>query len=383
MNFTVEYEVCTPPALPERSGSYDLVRETRPLIAGAKSDSQIWFNPATGDVVTVEKADGKRPFQVGFLDFDGLLVDTEFFGGFFDARRFLLMREAEVSGSDNDLAALMARVYRWEGTFPLSVVSMVDRIQRRQSLDGHSLDESASEALGKLLYSKTLERWADLNGQDVDNPYDSAPEIIARALDRVGVEMLNRDPNMVLDVAPIMPGAEELVRAFPHDMPLCIASGSGRETIIEPILRAHAALRQPLFWNRFTSAPGYIVGEEDMGETAKPERDFYERVAWRLAHLLHHDGLIPPGGISLGDAVFIGNPIGGRRLASGDAEPDMSMPRRNGMRFVSVGGGAHEEDEYGPLTASVADMPSLLRLTESSQYCTNTTLKRLAHTLHF
>lgn len=382
MSFSVEYEVCTPPVIPERSGPYELVRETRPLFAGKKPNSRIWFNPDTEDVVIEEREDKSRSFRVGFLDLDGFLVKTESPGGFFDARRTILMRDAGIRGSDKDLAALMARVYRWEGTFPVSVASMVDRIQRRQSLDGHSLDESASEALDRLLFAQMLNRWADLNGQDVDDSRKSAPEIIACALDRIGVEMFDHDPGIVLDVAPIMPGAEDLVRAFPQDMPLCIASGSGKEAIIKPILRAHSAAGRPYLYDRFTRSPGYIVGEEDTGGTVKPQRNFYERAAWHLAHLLHHDELIPQGGISLGDAVFIGNPIGGRSLASGNAEPDISMTRRNGMHFVSVGG-ASDVDAYGPLTVSVSDVPSLLSLMRSPEHCTNTTLKRLAHTLHF
>lgn len=382
MSLNVDYEVCTPPAIPEQSGQYKLVRETRPLHDPEKPNGRIWFNPDTGDVVTEERVDGGRPFGAGIVDFDGTLVHSEFPGGFFDVRRSILMREAGISGSDNDLAVLMAGVYHWEGTFPVSVDSMVGRIQRRQGLDGRSLDERALEALDKLLHPKTLKRWADLNGQSVEDPHKSASEIITCALDRIGVEMLDHDPRIVSVIAPIMPGAEELVRSFSLDMPLCIASCSGREAIIKPILRAHAAAGQPLLWNHFTSAPGYIVGVEDMGETPKPQRMFYEKAAWRLAHLLHRDRLIPPGGMSLGDAVFIGNPIGGRSFAGGNVVPDLSMIRRNNMNFVSVGGDAHDVNAYGPLTASVRDLSSLLVLMRSPEHITNITLKRLAHTLH-
>ncbi len=383
MNLTVEYEVCTPPAMPERSGPYALVRETRPLIAGARSNGRIWFNAETGDVVTEERVDERKSFEVGVVDFDGTLVNTEFPGGFFDARRFSLMQGAGIIGSDSHLAALMAHVYRWEGTFPVSVDSMVGRIQRRQGLDGRGLDESASEALNKLLHPETLKRWADLNGQVVDDPTESAPDIIAHALDRIGVEMLDHNPEIVLKVAPFLPGAEDLVRAFPKDMPLCIASGSGREAIIKPILHAHAAVGRPFFYEHFKSPPGYIVGEEDMGGTPKPQRMFYEKAAWCFAHLLHRDRLIPPGGMSLGDAVFIGNPIGGKSFAGGNVVADIAMTRRNGMNFVSVGGDARDVNTYGPLTASVGDLPSLLALVESPGQIANTTLRRLAHTLHF
>lgn len=363
----------------EVSGGYTLVEEDtpvairpdsrRPVRLTSGNPLRIWFKESTGDVVR-EELRSPCPFQALIFDADGTLFESEGPKGFFATAWRALQKEAGMMESDDRLDSIRKLVYRWERDLPTSTFRMMERIRRGKNISGETLPTQDRHALAKMFDSKTIRRWAEQIGLPVGEKIStSIPRIWADRKEQIGAEMLQEDPQRVVELAPIRPGAQEVFRRM-HGIK-ALASASRRDTTLMPILEAHAKTGNGWLLNGLN---GLVFGEGDYAEHCKPERGFYEHAAYRVGYALHESGRLPPGGLAVANMLYVGDTIA--------KSPTVDAPgTRKGMSHIVLQPGRHVDDN-GPLSAVVSDMQALAEFSDTPmRKITNTTLQRLKLTL--
>lgn len=373
-------QLFVPPRQAQVVGPYTLERDIVALYEGLPQVGRLWVDKRTGAYVEEEMLGVPRAFKIVAFDLDGLLVDSERKGGYFDTCWNALYRDARIEGTDEEITALRKRVYRWDAgsTLPSATVAMLKRITDRVDIEGNPLTDKEVQTLTRLFDPATLLRWAAENKTindrlDYGNPVtDRVVDIIADRKEQIGMQLLADNPHLVRYLAPFKQGVADFFRALPKEVIVAIYSGSRVETTILPILRAHVASDNGWLLDRVGS---YIIGEEAMlGLAVKPERRYYELATIFLGQLLYAQGKIPPGGIKFNDMLFIGDTI------ARSATPDAPTTRK-GMHHIVISEQMRRVN-LGPLIAVVADFSVLMTvLNQSPAQIENSTLRRLAYTL--
>lgn len=343
-----------------RDGAYALVA------TGLQSGSQTWWSPEHHARIEVEPGKDNEGYRLVALDGDGFLWDSEKENGFFDYRRIAVLQEAGIKRSQDDLLGILKDIWRWDRDIKTSVAGMLQRIVDGESRYGLPLIARDTKDLRAVLEPDNLRRWEQETGRSyIDGDLESAAHVIAGRLNQIGVQLLGEDPRRVLELAPLMPGAGEFLKRLPNDVLRGIVSGSSVPDIIKPILEAHAACGSLI--GRFD----FIVGEEHVGEQVKPENRFYLSAFGAIGRQLYEAGLIPIGGIEVGDMLFLADKVG-------DKGPDIARKRRHSVINVGVG----NIGSQGPLSAITPDLDTLLREIEQPlESIQSPTLRRLAFTL--
>ncbi|MBU1327186.1 hypothetical protein KKB64_04960 [Patescibacteria group bacterium] len=368
------------PSSPEFSGPYELVEVDIPVSINTGNqalqtergpDRRVWFNRATDDVVHEDLCEN-RSFAAIVSDFDGVIVDSEGPYGYFAVSWRALFREAGIQGSDEELEALRKLVYGWRNDLNTSVSLMIERIISGRSKDGGALTEIEKEKLRQLIDVSVLYKWSEFMDWLIagDSLGENVVRIIADRKEQIGKAILEEDPARVLTLAPILPGVKDFFEALPPDVIVALASASRVETTIRPILEAHAKVGNEWLLARFN---GLIFGEGDYCGYSKPHRRFYEYATLRVGTALYDRGMLPPGGLTVSDMLYIGDVIARTKVG------DLPMTRK-GMHHIVFQRGK-DTNAFGPRAAVVSDFLALLDVAGSRNIIDNITLRRLALTL--
>lgn len=354
-------------------GPYNLVAIMKPLDTLGKLSKEeppilVWFNKETGQTIEQELVARDRPFKLILLDLDGLLIDSEGPDRYFAASWGGLFREAGIEGSNSELDALRKRVYVWERTLPISTGRMIQRIKKGIDRYGNPLSAEEKQMFQKLLDSQTLELWARKNGQTSRNP----ATIIANRKEQIGKDLLAKNPELVLELAPFKPGALEFVNSIPNDVLVAIASGSRVKSTVLPILQAHAAVGNPTLIDRVGNL---IVGEDTLfGDESKPDRYYYTDAVITLARILKGENRIPAGGIRGKDIVYLGDVI------ARSPTPDVPLTRKTFSHIVIDP--TINPETLGPFAAAAPSFTALIEeLSKPKEQIKNPIVARLASTL--
>lgn len=242
---------------------------------------------------------------------------------------------------------------------------MTERIVNARRKDDSDLPDDQTSALNKLVQPEMLTRWADATSIPYDGSTESIAGVQAARVEQIGIQMLEGDPRCVVNLAPLQPGVENFFRMISINVPIAIASGT-RKATIGALLDAHAQTGHPFLKDRVGTL---IVSEED-SQTPKPERIFYDNALCSIGSILHSEGRILKGGMSVRDMLFIGD-----RVASGFDAP----LTRKGMDDMIINAGA--PTSLGPKIAVLSNFPSLITQLRASLKNHNPVIQKLARTI--
>ena len=323
--------------------------------------AEIWWSDKVKGKIEVEP-DRRGAFHIVALDWDGTIVQTEGENGFFAARRGQLLREA---GSTS--VKFLERVWRWDCNTQTSVAGMLQRIDDGTDIYGLSLSPGDRDEFKLVMRPDVVQDWAQKTGI----PYQSGDRlsvarIIAERLELLGVDILEKNPTAVLQLAPFMPGAKNFLRLLPSGVLRGVITGSRVDTVVKPILQAHASLGSDI------GVFDFIVGEEHVFGDVKPNRGFYLNAFAASAYQLHESGKIPRGGIDIEDMISIADKVGDGGLI------DIAASRRHSVIILGVG----DRPSQGPLSVVVPDFPTLLEdIGRPLCQINSPVISRLAHTV--
>ncbi|PIR99160.1 hypothetical protein COT87_01015 [Candidatus Collierbacteria bacterium CG10_big_fil_rev_8_21_14_0_10_44_9] len=334
------------------SGGYQMVHYN--------GQEAIWCDPINRAKVVESYTHDNYPFSLLLTDFDNFLVDTESKGKFFDHVWGLTFQEAGMEATVEELTDLRWKVYEWQSDVVTSTQAMMQRIAVSRDKFGNVLSSHDTNQLSLLMSKRVRDKFRSTLDDKFRNT-DDPGVLLAERKEKLGAELLIKEPRLVLELASLMPGVLEFLEATPNEVILAIVS-AGRRATLEQIMRAYSQVL-PSFSQRFT---GMLFGEEDGDGYTKPSEGFINSVRWHLAHKLHDECRIPRDGISIHDTLMLGDKA-------------LDTPgNRGGMHHITVG---KYPGHLGPLTSHANSLYDLLRKIKDPQILRDDfTLRRLSYT---